>query len=240
MPTLVSATPNYVRPQRCIPCGGEAGRHSYTLFKRPASSPGAVAAASLTDIYKLSPIGGGGFVGRSPCASDQWFIRFRMRQWLTTWTSLSYSFTPRLPSLAAPILLVCLSAVSAFKLCCPPLASAPVGVCVVSCSSRRTCICAAGVPLDKPRHSLRSARSSPLPAEANTTTTTRALFKGSLDDSRRDRSCAYTWRSRADVLISTMLRHSCAHVHCCRCHWQVAGLRLRTGPLLAAPCFLSL
>ena len=59
-----------------------------------------------------------------------------------------------------------------------PLASAPVGVCVVSCSSRRACICAAGVPLDKPRHSIRSARSSPLTAKANTTTTTRALFKG--------------------------------------------------------------
>ena len=89
MPTLVSATPNYVRPQRCISCGGEAGRLIHTLFKRPASNPDAVAAASLTDIHKLTPFGGGGFVGRLPCALDQWFIRFRLRQWLTTWTFLS-------------------------------------------------------------------------------------------------------------------------------------------------------
>ena len=50
----------------------------------PSRTPAAAAAAPMTDIHKLSPFGGAGFVGRPPCASDQWFIRFRMRQWPTT------------------------------------------------------------------------------------------------------------------------------------------------------------
>ena len=107
MPTFVSVTPN-LRPASALQSFAEAKQdvtHTRCSNAPPRTSV-AVAAVLLTDIHKLSPFGGGGFVGRPPCASDQWFIRFRTRQWLTSWTSLSYSFTPRLPSLVTPALFV--------------------------------------------------------------------------------------------------------------------------------------
>ena len=65
----------FVRPQHRNTCGGEAGRHTRCSNAPPRTSV-AVAAASSTDSHKHSPFGGDCCVGRLPCATDQWPIRF--------------------------------------------------------------------------------------------------------------------------------------------------------------------